>query len=217
MSGAQPSEEFSAFFPTFILSDNYPDFATRNVELLAAVHTVRRRDQAGNRESQEHYHGGYTSYFSGFDLMAYPEFRDLAGFITEKANSFGHFLSLDLQRSRLVMNHFWVNINPKYAQHPAHLHPHSLFSGVYYVKCSPESGDIVFKDPRVASAMLPPPYTERKPRNMDTLKLNPVEGRLLMFPAWLVHSVEQNLTDSERVSISYNFAIQANSRQPISA
>jgi len=37
------------------------------------------------------------------------------------------------------------------------------------------------------------------------LFLEPQEGRLLMFPAWLWHRVEINKSEYLRISISFNF------------
>ena len=35
----------------------------------------------------------------------------------------------------------------------------------------------------------------------------PKEGMLLVFPSWLLHSVEQNLSDEDRVVLSINFCL----------
>lgn len=43
-----------------------------------------------------------------------------------------------------------------------------------------------------------------------TVKMPPKEGSLLFFPAWMEHSVEQNLSDEERISIAYNVALMNN-------
>jgi len=33
----------------------------------------------------------------------------------------------------------------------------------------------------------------------------PKAGRLIMFPAWLVHCVDPNMSDELRISVSFNF------------
>ena len=35
--------------------------------------------------------------------------------------------------------------------------------------------------------------------------LEPVVGRIIMFPAWLWHSVEENTSNDIRISVSFNF------------
>ena len=37
------------------------------------------------------------------------------------------------------------------------------------------------------------------------IHLEPKEGRILMFPAWLWHCVEPNESNDIRISVSFNF------------
>ena len=58
-----------------------------------------------------------------------------------------------------------------------------------------------------------PIYDDNKTKDelhqYDTFVHRPIEGRVIFFPSWLGHEVEQNLTDVEgqegyRISISFN-------------
>ena len=49
-----------------------------------------------------------------------------------------------------------------------------------------------------------PEYREQQPANAQIQQIPPEEGRLIMFPSWLEHSVGQNLSDSLRISLSFN-------------
>ena len=42
----------------------------------------------------------------------------------------------------------WANINPPGGYNAPHIHPNSLFSGVYYIKAPKNSGNLVCNDPR---------------------------------------------------------------------
>ena len=42
--------------------------------------------------------------------------------------------------------------------------------------------------------------------NSPNWMISPVENQLLLFPSWLSHRVEPNLTEGERISISFNLA-----------
>ena len=49
----------------------------------------------------------------------------------------------------------------------------------------------------------------KQAHNWTEVYFEPVEGRLILFPAWLSHEVEPNLSDAEgdaavRISISFN-------------
>ena len=101
----------------------------------------------------------------------------------------------------------WANINPPGGSNNPHLHPNSLFSGVYYVKSQPESGRLKIYDPRSTSQMVMPIKKPGNPgRDMwRDATLDPVMGRIIMFPSWLWHSVEENQSDDIRISVSFNF------------
>jgi uncharacterized protein (TIGR02466 family) len=100
----------------------------------------------------------------------------------------------------------WINVNDKYSYNLKHTHPRSLFSGVYYVQV-PEgnSGDIVFYRENYMLNYIPP-YIVKDWNNINssTISIKPKVGMLLIFPSWLEHSVTTNLTNQDRISISFN-------------
>jgi len=99
----------------------------------------------------------------------------------------------------------WVNINKSSNYNFMHNHaPYNgaILSGVYYVKCPKNSGNINFFDPRyfVTNALDMQYYN-----NGDTYWFfEPKENLMLMFPSWLHHSVDQNQSDEDRISIAFN-------------
>lgn len=99
----------------------------------------------------------------------------------------------------------WVNISPPGASNKVHFHPNCHFSGVYYVSLkAPECGSIYFRDSRIASRMLTYPASKPTVFTSDEVRLKPEEGRMYVFPGWLEHGVEENKSDRDRVSISFN-------------
>jgi uncharacterized protein (TIGR02466 family) len=111
-----------------------------------------------------------------------------------------------LDREPLLGN-MWANINPPGGYNAAHIHPNSLFSGVYYIKAPENSGKFHCVDPRSGVQLNMPVRKEgRPPKHLwREAMLDPIEGRILMFPAWLWHSVEPNLSNDIRISVSFNF------------
>ena len=204
---ANLQDSLHPLFPTLVGESSYPRHGEEKQRLLEAIYDVRRGDEQGEARSSSNYHAGYTSYFSRSNLSGLEPFRELAAFITDKANKYAEHMRFDLQSYRLLMTTLWININPKFSYHADHIHPYSHISGVFYVSCSEDSGDIVFKDPRPVRTMAMPPTTESTKENTDVITLHPQEGKLLLFPAWLTHGVEQNTTDTDRVSMSFNFDI----------
>lgn len=132
----------------------------------------------------------------------------------EYLESFGHDLSMcDLyfQRSWPVIGKKGQSVN-RHAHHTAHL------SAVYYVSVPSEgdAGEIrFFNDAKPnelyegISSSLTGGYKTYNNLNYQSALYTPIEGRLLIFPSKLTHEVEENETDGERISISYDLVITA--------
>ncbi len=200
---------FEPLFPTFLGVSLYPGQATRQQEMLDAVYALREQDDEGRRRSAAESPIGYTSYFTQVRMMEHPAFQDLTSFITEKAHGYARQQRFDLNNFQLLMSTFWVNIQPRFCFHAEHIHPYSHISGVYYLSAPPDSGEIVFKDPRPVRTMSMPPYTQLGSENSDVFTVAPAEGHLLLFPSWLTHAVRQNNTEYDRISLSFNFELVA--------
>ena len=106
-----------------------------------------------------------------------------------------------------VLGNMWANINPPGAYNSTHVHPNSLFSGVYYVKTPSNCGKIVFNDPRPGiQTNMPARKPGQPPKHLwREVHLDTIEGRIIMFPAWLWHCVEPNESNDIRISVSFNF------------
>ena len=107
-----------------------------------------------------------------------------------------------------IIGNMWANINPPGGYNRPHIHPNSHFSGVYYIKAPQNSGEIVFNDPRSAAHMVMPDRVKdiKPPSHLwREVRVNPLEGRILMFPSWLWHCVEPNGSNDIRISVSFNF------------
>ena len=103
----------------------------------------------------------------------------------------------------------WVNINEKHHYNEWHIHPFATLSGVYYIKHDGvESGDILFKHPehpQMAALHWPPEIVEAyNAATSGVVNITPKSNMLLIFPSWMNHSVEANLKNDPRISVSFN-------------
>ena len=105
------------------------------------------------------------------------------------------------------LGNMWANINYPGGYNRPHVHPNCLFSGVYYVKANKNSGVFVANDPRPGiQTIMPIRKSGRPPKHLwREVHLEPIPGRIIMFPAWLWHCVEPNQSNDIRISISFNF------------
>ena len=106
-----------------------------------------------------------------------------------------------------VMGNMWANINGPGNYNRPHVHPNSLFSGVYWIKTPENSGNLMLYDPRPGTHMSMPNRTDGKlpPELWREVQYSPKAGTCLMFPAWVWHEVKPNKSNDIRISVSFNF------------
>jgi uncharacterized protein (TIGR02466 family) len=103
----------------------------------------------------------------------------------------------------------WINVNKHLDFNMPHVHPQSYISGTVYLPTrrskdgqkKPDSGgearlgNLTFEDPRDFSGS-------------EHIQFEPLPGRLLLWPAWLGHSVAPNPSNKKRrYSISFNVQV----------
>jgi uncharacterized protein (TIGR02466 family) len=142
------------------------------------------------------------SWQSPHDLHARPPFRALTQCIqAAAAEALGY---LKVGHVGLLVTGCWANVNAPGAAHPEHSHPNNYLSGVYYLRTPPGADTIDFHDPRPQAGIVRPPVTALTAENTDEVVVRVAEGTLLIFPAWLPHSVDANGGTEPRISLSFN-------------
>lgn len=107
----------------------------------------------------------------------------------------------------LYIKNSWVMYHENNHFADSHFHVNSFLSGILYIKTPPNSGDIVFHNRYVNSSVLPLmniPFEKYNEHNSSTWKFPLTEGRLLIFPSSLLHSVTNNLSFDTRICLSFN-------------
>lgn len=103
----------------------------------------------------------------------------------------------------------WINLNQNNNITRPHLHSNSLLSGILYIKAN-NSGPIVFMHPvatqqYVMDTEIIDDYNKFTSTDMS---VTPSPGKLVIFPSWLVHYVQNNLDNSDRISIAFNINVE---------
>ena len=104
----------------------------------------------------------------------------------------------------------WSIINKKDASNVRHIHSNNYISAAYYVKAPEKSGNIVFHDPRPARVYRHPIAKSPNKLNATINSVKPEPGLLVLFPSYLEHSVNPNLSDKKRIVISFNLSLDKN-------
>ena len=80
----------------------------------------------------------------------------------------------------------------------AHHHGHADLSGVYYYKTTGDDGDLFFQTPNLAST------TSVWSNQPHTISMKPEQGKIILFPGYLMHGIRTNTTPHTRLSVSFN-------------
>jgi len=104
----------------------------------------------------------------------------------------------------------WAIINKDRAFNERHHHGNSSLSAAYYVKAEKNAGDLIFFDPRHANVFHHPKSKEANSLNCQVQSVTPRAGTLVLFPSYLEHKVAENLSNEERVVVSFNVSLIQN-------
>jgi uncharacterized protein (TIGR02466 family) len=112
-----------------------------------------------------------------------------------------------IKSERLVCNDFWFNIGSPGAYQEYHQHCSNHFSVVYYLKTNPQSGKIVLRSIESFADVFELPIDEKDltESSYKTCFYQPKDSMVLIFKSNLLHMVEKNNSDTDRISIAMNF------------
>ena len=180
--------------PIYIADIKHP---TLNQELERDIVAWSKQDKGIVRTNVQGWH-------STTNMHELPEYKKLVDMLYACQKT---IYEQEYYESEPVLGNMWANINPPGGMNRAHQHPNSLWSGVYYIKAPKNSGHLKIDDPRSSAAMSRPRQKEgEKPARLyRETHYEPIAGRCIMFPSWLMHCVDPNESNDIRISVSFNF------------
>lgn len=185
-------------FSTPIWNAELPEFQTNKEKFLKAAKEFREKNPEGVKRSN--LGGGYQS---PMNLTSVPEFSPLFEF----ACQMGLKAAFDLQFVNVdaYISAAWVNFNDtRSCINYDHIHT-DTFSGVFYLQIPEKSGKLVLNNSGINPLWQGSMLTDKKNKfNSDKIKIDPQEGNIFIWPAYLPHGVEPNDHDEARISISFN-------------
>lgn len=127
--------------------------------------------------------------------------KELINEIKTTSESYAH--SFNFKSPKLQIREFWVNVAPKGAYQEGHIHIDPgrkiIFSGVLYLDPPKNCGSFRINNPNKVSMM----HLLDCPQAKDII-IEPKDGLMIMFPAWMRHEALINSSEQERISISWN-------------
>lgn len=175
--------------------------------LIEECYNLKKMDTEGNKWSQDHYLGGYTSYSSFSNLHTWSStFEGLESQIRPHVIDFLNSQGYETKNKNLQMSTFWVNIMGHQTTHSWHIHPRGVVSGTFYVQVPKDSVGIKFEDPRMNFMMACLPKRSKLPLALQNfVSIQPNAGELVLFESWMRHEVPPNPSNQDRISVSFNY------------
>ncbi len=176
-------------------------------ELETSCYSIAQDDDAGQDWCEDNGYPGYTSYASLTDLpWRFPIFGDLVAVLDKHVAAFAEDLEFDLDGKDLKLEDIWINILPEGGMHASHIHPHSVISGTIYVAMPEGASALKLEDPRSALFMAAPARRKDARAELRTFHYaQPSVGDVLLWESWLRHEVPMNMSEEDRISISFNY------------
>jgi uncharacterized protein (TIGR02466 family) len=177
-------------------------------EMEASCYSIAEDDEAGQDWCESEGYPGYTSYASLTDLpWRFPIFADLVKALDAHVAAFAEDLEFDLDGRALKLEDIWINILPEGGSHGSHIHPHSVISGTTYVAMPEDASALKLEDPRSARMMAAPTRRKGAREELQTfVYARPQVGDVLLWESWLRHEVPMNMSEADRISVSFNYS-----------
>jgi uncharacterized protein (TIGR02466 family) len=135
-------------------------------------------------------------------ILDLPEFANLK----HKFQTYLDHYTKDLLKitDKFIITDSWSTHNPKGSYHPAHEHPNSIFSGIFYVNITSGDLQLIFEPQYSKQFKFNYNFAGYNYLNSSSWTLGPKPGMLFIFPSWVMHGVEENTEDADRRIIGFN-------------
>jgi uncharacterized protein (TIGR02466 family) len=202
-------------FATPLLVFTLPDYERINKDLRE---TILKREASVRAYTDHEVVGWSSSHDMSMMDWAGEIMKDLLTPVVEVATQATEYSDrapeLTGSRPHWRVVETWANVQRKGGSNAVHPHPGTFWSGVYYVEAgdikrdSNLGGDLQLFDPRgCLPTMLAPYLRYTMPELHDagrSINFTPENGRCVLFPGWLFHSVSLYRGSAPRISVAFN-------------
>ena len=198
------NRETLALFPSLLFTGKISDVTACD----RAEVKLRELQKLGQGTVEE------RAFITQDNIQELPEMKELADVFMQESEQILNFYKI--KRDSHYITNMWANITHPNHRHHLHIHPNCLLSGILYVRAPANCGPTVFGDPRPGAMMIEPSHSEMHIHNMTAFVVVPEKGRLLIWPSYLPHAVEQGRANVEedRIVLAFNIMIRGKIDRP---
>lgn len=191
--------DITSFFPTLIGTATNPDHDRIYEKLVNYCVNIRTIVESGGSGWMSN--KTYNTSNGKYDINNDSNFTELNEWVKNQIKDYCS--STEIEQDNLNANGSWFNIYQKNDYQENHVHPTSVISAIYVLKCSDDGARIFFNSP--INNMYYAKRTCESQLTASQIICKSVPGTLIIFPSYLVHAVERHESDEIRISLSYNF------------
>lgn len=189
----------------FPLAIHYADDAVDTHSLAIAVDAVLGR--APDRLGQS---AAWTGDIHGDDqLHLDPQFETVTSAVARAAADYLVALGYQLDEMEMYAQRSWAVVSQPGQHVSPHCHANAHLSAVVYLQAPAGSGALRFSNTAQPNALSAGAGSAGSLRTLNALNYasslyEPVDGRVVVFPAHQRHEVMVNESDADRLSLSYD-------------
>lgn len=194
----------TVIFPDIFWQTNILDLVD-NEKLIKFAYEIKENDKGLQISNSLGYHSSYLDVSDNAD----DSLKKLISEIVPLTRSIIEEKFYTDPKSKLFSLDAWININPKFSYNKQHTHGGNVvLSMVYYAKVPKNSGTFYFKSQSLRSDKISSLDIDKGNIFSTYRETLPLEGDLLVFPGWIDHGVNQNMSDEDRISYAFNCRVK---------
>lgn len=147
-----------------------------------------------------------TTFYKNKNFLGKLGDKPLLDYINKVSREYLNLLGYDPKSYIEITS--WLQFNQPYSYFNRHDHYGALVSGVMYIEVPDGAGDIMFHNPiecrRLSNTFFERAKKEENEYNFSHVKYEAKVGEMLLFESWLQHTVMQNFSDKNRISVAFN-------------
>ena len=201
------TQDISLCFVTPVLVRTIPDYNAVNDALKEQILAARKKDSGVSVSNR----GGWQSTPDLWDWGT-PEIEAFKGWVHGSIIRMAALTTEETDLSKVDVEYVagaWANVNNRGDYNDGHVHPDCDWACVYYAEIGAldpgwdRNGKFELHDPRImAQASKLAGYGFAR-----SLLIDPEPGKMILFPAWMEHSVHPFYGDGQRISIAVNIKV----------
>ena len=190
-------------FPQPVFKYQVDNFKKINEELTKYIYELNKKDNIGVNKSN--INGWHSRSFDFNEKENVPNkfYSHINSYIEDVFSKLGW----EYDKTKVKCTSMWAIINKKGNFNIEHTHPNNYLSAAYYVKAPDNCGNFKATNPNILSRHIRAKTKQANELNSNSASIKINEGDLLIFPAYLPHSVEENKSNEDRVIVSFNIDI----------